>query len=335
MSAAVAREAIDRLFVVADPHQPVTIGFLGGEPFINPRLLHDVVAYAESRAAHLNLDVRFSVTTNATLLTDADLDLLRSHRFAVTVSIDGGVGIHDVQRPRRNGGGSFDDVCRHITPLLANPGRAQIAARTTVTCNDLNLDRMFSAIRAIGFPEIGFAPLRASAFGGVLTPDDWPVYLTKLIDVAQCELQAPLAGRDIALTNLAVALKQLHRGASAPYPCGAGGGYFSVSADGRWYACHRAIGKPEYELGDSHRLAFAKRRQFLERRHVDAQIECRACWARYLCSGGCHQEARTHASCNFIRGWLEFCLTAYSELLEQCPSYFIRHSSRYNQEGLA
>jgi len=47
-----------------------------------------------------------------------------------------------------------------------------------------------------------------------------------------------------------------------------------------------------------------------------AQIDCRICWARYLCSGGCHQEAesRTAESCDFVRGWLEFCLAAYCEL---------------------
>jgi uncharacterized protein len=59
-----------------------------------------------------------------------------------------------------------------------------------------------------------------------------------------------------------------------------------------------------------------RRRRFLEDRHVHAQTDCRTCWARYLCSGGCHQEAesRTAESCDFVRGWLEFCLTAYCEL---------------------
>jgi uncharacterized protein len=334
MSSGVAREAVDRLFAVADPRRPITIGFLGGEPFVNRRLLREIVAYADARGQKLGLDVRFSVTTNGTLLTDADLDLLRTHRFAVTVSVDGGAAVHDAQRPRLDGTGSFEDVRRRISPLLSNPGRAQIAARATVTSNDLNLERTFAAIRAIGFPEIGFAPLRVSPSGGSLTSGEWPEYLSALIRVARSELAAPLAGRCIALTNLAVALKQLHRGASAPYPCGAGGGYFSASADGRWYACHRAVGKPDYELGDSRGLDSAKRRRFLEQRHVDAQIECSGCWARYLCSGGCHQEAaaRTPASCNFIRQWLEFCLTAYCELLEQCPGYFMPRDARLNQE---
>jgi len=324
MTAAVAHDAVDRLFVTADATRPVTIGFLGGEPFVNRALIRDIVRYAQNRGAQLGLDVRFSVTTNATLLRPDDLRLLREHAFAVTVSIDGGPAIQDAQRPARGGGGSFDAVRRGIGPLLADPGRTRVAARATVTRDNLDLKRRFAAIRDVGFCEVGFAPLRSSPSGSAITNDDWPRYLDALLSLARSELAAALAGHAISLTNLAVALKQLHRGSSAPYPCGAGGGYFSVSAEGRWYACHRAIGAADYELGDNSGLDAEKRRRFLANRHVHAQTDCRTCWARYLCSGGCHQEAssRSAGACNFIRGWLEFCLIAYCELLDRRPDYF-------------
>jgi uncharacterized protein len=320
----VARAAIDRLLATADAAQPVTIGFLGGEPFVNRALIHAMVGYAAERGTQLGLDVRFSVTTNATLLTADDLRLIRSHPFAVTVSVDGGAAVHDRQRPRRDRGGSFADLAARIAPLLAAPGRARICARATVTRADLDLVSRFDAIRALGFGEIGFAPLRAPATGGALRDDDWPVYFDALRRLARREIDAALGGAAIAFGNLAIALKQIHRGASAPYPCGAGGGYFSVAADGRWYACHRAIGAPDYAMGDSRGLDADRRRSFLARRHVHAQADCARCWARYLCSGGCHQEAatRTAAACDFIRAWLEFCLAAYCEITARHPDYF-------------
>ena len=57
---------------------------------------------------------------------------------------------------------------------------------------------------------------------------------------------------------------------------------------------------------------------------VHAQTDCRTCWARYLCSGGCHQEtrARTDAGCDFIRAWLDFCLASYCELSSARPEHF-------------
>jgi uncharacterized protein len=324
MEPAVARAAVDRLFAGADVSRPVTIGFLGGEPFVNRALVHEIVGYAARRGRALGLDVRFAVTTNATLLRPEDLALLRAHSFAVTVSLDGGAAVQDAQRPRRDGKPSFEAVRSRIGGLLADPGLARIAARATVTRDNLDLEDAVASIRALGFREVGVAPLRSSPSGNALRPADWPRYLDALLRLARSEVCAALKGHDIALSNLAIALKQLHRGASAPYPCGAGGGYFSVSAEGRWYACHRAVGAIDYDLGDNNGLDRARRRMFLAERHVDAQVDCRVCWARYLCSGGCHQEkaARDPASCDFIRGWLEFCLRAYCELMDRRPEYF-------------
>ena len=178
-----------------------------------------------------------------------------------------------------------------------------------------NPARLFDALAGIGFYDIGLSPLRKAPVGA-FEDRDWPVYLGALTALASDQIAAARRGTPIRLTNLAVALKQLHRGAASPYPCGAGGGYFSVAADGTWYACHRAIGEPAYALGSNAGLSAERRREFLRERHVHSQTDCAACWARYLCSGGCHQEAsgRSAAFCDFIRGWLDYCLRAYAEL---------------------
>jgi uncharacterized protein len=315
----VARAAIDRLLDVADPAHPITVGFLGGEPFANRALIHQAVQYAADAGARLGRDLRFSVTTNGTLLRPDDLDLLRRHKFAVTVSLDGGAAVNDAQRPLRHGS-AHALAAQRVAPLLAAPGHTKVAARATITRDDMDIADRLEALARLGFREIGFAPLRtAPSEASALRDADWPRYLAALIAASRGEIARLRRGLPIRLTNLAIALKQLHRGASSPFPCGAGGGYFSVAADGRWYACHRAIGRAEYELGDSAGLDADRRREFLARRHVHAQADCRACWARYLCSGGCHQEAhaRNAASCEFVRGWLEFCLQSYCELISE------------------
>jgi uncharacterized protein len=121
MTPAVAYAAIEQLFANADAARPVTVGFLGGEPFANRTLLHAIVAFAQGRGRALGLDVRFAVTTNATLLRPDDLALLRSHPFAVTVSVDGGAQVQNAQRPTRGGNGSFAALRNGIGALLAAP----------------------------------------------------------------------------------------------------------------------------------------------------------------------------------------------------------------------
>ena len=317
MSADTARAAVDRLLDGGDPTAPFTVGFLGGEPFVNRRLIREVVEYSAGRAANRGLDLRFSVTTNGTLLESEDIELMRSHPFAVTVSVDGDQAVHDRQRPEsRRGHASWAETVRRVMPLLDSPGRAKVAARGTVTRAAIDPARLFRALVEIGFRDIGLAPLRKAPVGA-FEDRDWPVYLDALTRLASEQIAGARRGDPIRLTNLAVALKQLHRGAASPYPCGAGGGYFSVAADGTWYACHRAIGEPEYALGSNNDgLDAQRRRAFLRERHVHNQTDCTSCWARYLCSGGCHQEksTRSAASCDFIRGWLDFCLRAYAEL---------------------
>jgi uncharacterized protein len=320
-----ARDAIDHLFEVSDRSSPVTIGFLGGEPFLNRALIHRVVAYASDRANVLQWTVRFSVTTNGTVLSNEDLWLLRNNPFAVTISLDGGRAVQERERPAASGRSSYDLLLKTIEPLLDSPGLARLAARATITRHDLAVSNHFADIVRLGFPEVGLSPVRVDPGGKLaLTAQDWPIYLREMIALASAELTRALGGEQIHLTNLAIALKQLARGASTPYPCGAGGGYFSVGADGAWYACHRAIGNDAYRLGDNNHLDGVRREAFLRERHVHAQPECRSCWARYLCSGGCHQEAssRSDSSCGFIRGWLDFCLKAYCELSTRRPEWF-------------
>ena len=187
------------------------------------------------------------------------------------MSIDGDAATQDTQRPDALGRGTFARLAERLAPLLAEPGRAQVAARLTVTGDALNLATRLSAVYALGFSEAGVAPLRTAKDDANVDGDGWQAYLDELVAVAQSELARARSGRTIRLTNLAVALKQIHAGASSPYPCGAGGGYFSVAADGRWYACHRAIGDDDFIMGNSESLEPHLRRRFLTARHVHAQ----------------------------------------------------------------
>jgi uncharacterized protein len=321
MSWETARAAVDRLVALSDSSVPITIGFMGGEPFMNRVLIHRIVDYARRRRQL----VRFSVTTNGTLIDQNDVAMLRDNDFAVTVSIDGDQVLNDSQRPLKSGGSSYRLMKERLGPLLKDPGATRLGARVTVTGHELNLEQRLGAIVALGFPEVGFSPVRrGSDSTNADAISDWPAYLAEMMALAERELAFALSGGTIRLTNFAVALKQLHKGSCMPYPCSAGGGYFSVAADGTWYACHRAVGQQKFAMGDNDGLDYERRDEFLRSRHVHAQTACRTCWARYLCSGGCHHEAsdRNDSSCGFIRGWLDYCIKSHAELLRWRPQWF-------------
>jgi uncharacterized protein len=68
----------------------------------------------------------------------------------------------------------------------------------------------------------------------------------------------------------------------------------------------------------------AAQNAWLAERHVHHQLPCRDCWARYLCGGGCHHEVigRGRSACDYIRGWLNYCLQAYSRISRARPDWF-------------
>ena len=108
---------------------------------------------------------------------------------------------------------------------------------------------------------------------------------------------------------------------AAPATSSAGGGpreeRVRIGSDGDLAACHRFVGDEAGAMGSlQDGLDRARQATWLGERHVHRQEPCRSCWARYLCGGGCHHEVirRGRPACDYIRGWLHYCLEAYLRL---------------------
>ena len=315
-----AARAVDLLVSDAPEGGRISLAFLGGEPLANRTVVRETTRYAVERAARKDLKVSFSITTNGTLLTEEDGAFFEEHGFAVTVSLDGGRAVHDRLRPFAGGRGSFDRIMERTRPLIAMQDRMQVSARVTVTPDNLALRETLDAFVAEGFHSIGFSPMLASPNGrGEMQPDDLAAMLAGMIDCGRAFESHALAGRRYPFLNMLNALREIGRGTHRPYPCGAGAGYLGVSADGELAACHRFVGDEAGAMGSLDAgLDAARRSAWLGERHVHKQSPCRDCWARYLCGGGCHHEviARGRPACDYIRGWLDYCLGAYLRLSE-------------------
>jgi uncharacterized protein len=325
MSLETARTAIDRLFDDA-AGQRVTVGFIGGEPFLNREVLHSSVEHALSRARETGSKAGFSVTTNGTLLTPRDLDLLRRRSFATSISLDGAAAVNDRNRRSRDRTSGYELALRALKPLLEDPGKARVTARCTITRQDLRVLERIEALAEAGFSEVGVSPLRTSPTPGLaLEEQDWPILLEEMVRAGESERQRLRGGFQLRFSNLAIALKQLHAGYCKPLPCGAAASYVSVSARGEYFTCHRTVDNPRFSLGNTvDGFSAESRETFLRARHVDRQEPCRSCWARYLCGGGCHAEVLTagRSGCDYIRAWLEYCMRFYDQALHENPGMF-------------
>ncbi len=133
MELAVAEAAIDRLIAESDPGAPLLLGFMGGEPLLNRKAVHHATRYGAAAAARGGHEMRFSITTNATLLTAHDAELFAAFPYCVQMSVDGPRERNDDARPMKNGASSYDCVVRAVE-LMNGVGRPRsLVARTTVT----------------------------------------------------------------------------------------------------------------------------------------------------------------------------------------------------------
>jgi uncharacterized protein len=322
--------AIDLLFGDVGAGEKVNIAFLGGEPLINRGVVRRATEHAQQRARESGAVATFSITSNGTLIDDDDAEFFEANGFAVTISVDGVGEAHDAQRPFKGGRGSFDAVMARVAPLLRAQRRMQVSARVTVTPRNLALRETLDDFLSRGFHSVGFSPMLAAPEGTSgnaveMHAADLDRMLAAMIECGDELRRRVIAGQRYAFANLINALREIDRGTHRPYPCGAGASYLGVSADGELAACHRFVADDAGAMGDvANGIDRQRQSQWLADRHVSRQEPCRSCWARYMCSGGCHHEVihRGRPACDYIRGWLHYCLKTYAELLREAPGFF-------------
>lgn len=328
MSLEVAKATVDRLITESDPSVGLVVGYMGGEPLLNRSVVHETTRYAVQAAQAANRQIRFAMTTNGTLLQPEDAELFAEFPFTVAISIDGNREQHDAIRRMNNGSSSYDRLHRGLA-LLDRHGRPQyLSARVTVTPKTGELLPILDHVISLGFDEVGFAVVLVSPDPSLaFAPADFTRLLQQAIACGEKAVQEIKAGRSYPFGNLETALQEIHRGSHRPYPCGAGAAYLSANAEGDLFACHRLIDDPQFAMGSVKEGSdLQARATHLAHNHVDSMEPCKQCWAKYLCGGGCYHEVsrRGRIGCDYIRGWLDFCLSTYVELSAIHPAYFNR-----------
>ena len=226
-----ARQSVDFLFRQAEGRSTVHITFFGGETLMNFPLMKQVVEYANEQSREYGIQIDYSLTTNATLLTPAIIDFLAENRVGVTVSIDGPKEANDKFRIFANGRGSYEVMEPKIRELLDRHRTRPIAARVTMTSQAMDVRKTYRHLKEdLGFHEVGFAPVTTSPnrLYSIGEPGMDSV-LGQFEELAQEYLEHALRNQHHGFSNVSDTLAELHQGVNKSHPCGAGSG----SAGGR------------------------------------------------------------------------------------------------------
>ena len=333
MSEDTARESVEFMLRESKDSPTAHMTFFGGETLMNFPVLQSTVAYARRRAAEVGKQVDFSLTTNATLLRPDVIDFLADNRIGVTISIDGPEDLQDKFRVFKNGMGSYDVAAPKIKALLARHRTRPIGARVTLTRQTLDVSRIYRHLAdEMGFWEVGFAPVTTAARRDYAISDEgFDALLAQFKALALDYRDAALENRHHGFSNVRETLQELHQGHAKAYPCGAGIGLMGVATDGDVALCHRFAGSDSHRLGDVRGgISWERQQAFLDTHHIAEKTDCRTCWARPICAGGCYHEANTRYGstttpnlhyCEWIRGWTHICLEIYGEIAVKNPSF--------------
>lgn len=334
MSFEIARDSIEMLLRESPDQERYNLVFFGGEPLTNLPLIKQLIEYAEDRFAAIGKPVDFSMTTNATLLSDQVIDYLDQHRVGIAVSIDGPEAYHDRNRLTVGGQGTYATVEKKVGRLLSRYRSRPIGARVTLTRGVTDVETIWDHLfNTLGFHEVGFAPVTSGDMEDYnLREDELVQVFDNMKALGRRYLEAALENRSIGFSNMHQLMTDLHHGTSKALPCGAGVGMVAIDHQGDVNLCHRFTGSELPRFGSVHQgLDKPALTNFVNERLQQSDKGCSTCRIRNLCAGGCYHESYarygdpsrpTFHYCELMRDWIDFGIDVYYRIMEKNPTFY-------------
>ena len=312
----VGKQALDFLVAHSGSRRNLEVDFFGGEPLMNFQVVKDLVAYARSIEKEKGKNFRFTLTTNGMLIDDDVIDFANRECSNVVLSLDGRKEIHDRFRVDYAGKGSWEQIVPKFQKLVAARGVKNYYMRGTFTHANPDFLKDIQVMLDLGFTELSMEPVVcAEDDPSALTAEDLPIVMQQYEDLARLMLKRWKEGRPFTFYHYMIDLT----GGPCIYKrisgCGSGTEYMAVTPWGDLYPCHQFVGEEKFKLGDVwHGVENTGVRQDFADCNVYAREECRDCWAKLYCSGGC--AANAYHATGSVRGVYKYGCELFRKRME-------------------
>ena len=293
MSFETGKRALDFLVETSGKRRNLEVDFFGGEPLMNFEVVKQLVAYARSIEDKCGKHFRFTLTTNGVLLDDEVTEFANRECHNVVLSLDGRKEVHDRLRKTINGKGSYDTIVPKFQKFVKARGDKGYYVRGTFTHNNTDFTNDIFHMADLGFTELSMEPVVcAPGEEYALTEEDLPVLFEQYEILAKEMLRREREGRPFTFYHYMLDLT----GGPCIYKrisgCGSGTEYLAVTPWGELYPCHQFVGDPKYSMGNIWDGVTNKALQDeFKLCNAYARPDCKDCWAKLYCSGGCAANA--------------------------------------------
>ena len=293
MSYEVGKRALDFLVENSGTRHNLEVDFFGGEPLMNFDVVKRLVAYARSIEKEHNKNFRFTLTTNGVLIDDEVIEFANREMSNVVLSLDGRKEVNDRFRKDYSGRGSYDRIVPNFKRLVEARGGKGYYVRGTFTHHNTDFTNDILHMADLGFTELSMEPVVcAESDPCALTKEDLPVLFEQYEILAKEMIKRKKEGRGFTFYHYILDLKNGPCIYKRIAGCGSGTEYMAVTPWGELFPCHQFVGDPKYSLGNI--FEGVKNTQMVDKFrscNAYAREECRACWAKLYCSGGCAANA--------------------------------------------
>ncbi len=289
MSFETGKHAIDFLLENSGDRPNLELDFFGGEPLMNFKVVKQIVEYARSREVEYNKKFRFTITTNGLLLDDEKIDFINREMSNVVLSIDGRKSVNDYFRVLPNGMGCYDMILPKYKKLVDGRGDKEYYVRGTFTNKNLDFSNDVFALYEAGFDQISIEPVVGEGDEYALTEKELPAVFKEYEILAKRILDNEKNGKKFNFFHFMLDLDQGPCAIKRLRGCGCGNDYVAITPDGDIFPCHQFVGIDEYKMGNIDEGTFNQEMKAdFASCHVYSKPECRKCWAKFYCSGGCN-----------------------------------------------
>lgn len=316
MSFEVGKRALDFLIENSGSRRNLEVDFFGGEPLMNFDVVKRLVEYARSIEKEKNKNFRFTLTTNGVLVDDDVIDFANREMSNVVLSLDGRREVHDRYRVDYAGNGSWDKIVPKFQKFVAARGGKNYYMRGTFTHANPDFLEDIKVMLDLGFSELSMEPVvAAEGDPAALTEEDKAVVLDQYEKLAELMLRRDKEGKPFTFYHYMIDLK----GGPCIYKrisgCGSGTEYMAVTPWGDLYPCHQFVGDGKFKLGDIwNGVSNTEIQNEFASCNVYAREECRDCWAKLYCSGGC--AANAYHSTGSVRGVYKYGCDLFRKRME-------------------
>ncbi len=316
MSFEVGKQALDFLVAHSGKRKNLEVDFFGGEPLMNWQVVKDLVAYARSIEKEAGKNFRFTLTTNGVLVDDDVIEFANKEMHNVVLSLDGRKEIHDASRVTVSGDGSYDTILPKFKKFVeARDGRGYYM-RGTFTHRNVDFLEDIKHMADLGFTELSMEPVVCSPDDPyALTEEDLPKLFQQYEELAFEMLKRKKAGKGFTFYHYMIDLT----GGPCIYKrisgCGSGTEYLAVTPTGELYPCHQFVGDPKYLMGDVWKgVTNTDLRDEFKLCNAYARPDCKDCWAKLYCSGGC--AANAYHATGSIKGVYDYGCKLFRKRME-------------------